>query len=38
MVSAAIATAFAQESARAAQEQSRVLADQFRSSIPSWPS
>jgi transposase-like protein len=31
---AAIAAAFAQESARAAHEQSCVLADRFRSSIP----
>ena len=34
MVSAAIATAFAQETAKAAHEQWRVVADQFRSSMP----
>ena len=34
MVSAAIATAFAQETAKAAHEQWRVVADQFRTSMP----
>ena len=34
MVSAAIATAFAQETAKAAHEQWRVVADQFRKSLP----
>ena len=34
MVSAAIATAFAQETAKAAHEQWRVVADQFRASMP----
>ena len=34
MVSAAIATAVAQETAKAAHEQWRVVADQFRSSMP----
>jgi len=34
MVSAAIATAFAQETAKAAHEQWRVVADQFRGSMP----
>jgi putative transposase len=34
MVSAAIATAFAQETAKAAREQWRIVADQFRKSMP----
>ena len=34
MVSAAIATAFAQETAKAAHEQWRVVAEQFRKSLP----
>ena len=34
MVSAAIATAFAQETAKAAHEQWHVVADQFRTSMP----
>ena len=34
MVSAAIATAFAQETAKAAHEQWRVVADQFRATMP----
>ena len=37
MVSAATATAFAQETAKAAHAQWRVMADQFRNSIPKLP-